>query len=433
MREQIEIKKLGINGEGIGYLNKKVVFIPGTLPGELVEIKVKEQKGSFYKAELVKVIKSSRDRIRSCCVLDDRCQGCSYLHLNYSSQLVAKKEAVLESLRKYTNFDLSGVIFNDTLSPETKTGFEKEINLPIVNFHDKITFGIYQRETKFLTIMTQCFKIDPLIVKVLKELEDIINKNHLKTYSDRFKTGLRFIKAREIAGKIEVILITGRDGLSEQVIKEIKGIKEIVALYLSVNTRKYQDFTDGGYKRIFGKARIEYSYFEANYLLSVKEQLAKNREAGLIIDKQIVGLLTDSRNVLSINSGLAYLEMNLPMKVTCLEENKIYQENNKLNAKYQDHIVFKYGNIDNLVVNQAKTRKYDTFLIKNERYGLSDKIKTSILKANVENIVYLNQSHSTLAKDLADLEKQYRLKQVITIDSDLYTPYVTTIVKLIHR
>ena len=32
-KEKIEIKKLGINGEGIGYVDKKVCFIDTALPG----------------------------------------------------------------------------------------------------------------------------------------------------------------------------------------------------------------------------------------------------------------------------------------------------------------------------------------------------------------------------------------------------------------
>ena len=36
----ITIKRLGINGEGIGYYKKKIIFIPGALPGEVVVAKI---------------------------------------------------------------------------------------------------------------------------------------------------------------------------------------------------------------------------------------------------------------------------------------------------------------------------------------------------------------------------------------------------------
>ena len=36
----ITIKRLGINGEGIGYYKKKIIFIPGALPGDVVVAKI---------------------------------------------------------------------------------------------------------------------------------------------------------------------------------------------------------------------------------------------------------------------------------------------------------------------------------------------------------------------------------------------------------
>ena len=36
----ITIKRLGINGEGIGYYKKKIIFIPGALPNEVVVAKI---------------------------------------------------------------------------------------------------------------------------------------------------------------------------------------------------------------------------------------------------------------------------------------------------------------------------------------------------------------------------------------------------------
>ena len=34
----LTIKRLGINGEGVGYFKKQVVFVPGALPGEEVVV-----------------------------------------------------------------------------------------------------------------------------------------------------------------------------------------------------------------------------------------------------------------------------------------------------------------------------------------------------------------------------------------------------------
>ena len=41
---KLEIKKIGINGEGIAYDQKKPIFVPGTFPGEVVEATISEKK-----------------------------------------------------------------------------------------------------------------------------------------------------------------------------------------------------------------------------------------------------------------------------------------------------------------------------------------------------------------------------------------------------
>ena len=49
MKKIVEIKKLGINGEGIGYVNRKVCFIKGALVGEKVEADIQQVNNkNFY-------------------------------------------------------------------------------------------------------------------------------------------------------------------------------------------------------------------------------------------------------------------------------------------------------------------------------------------------------------------------------------------------
>ena len=46
----LTIKRLGINGEGVGYFKKKVVFVPGALPGEEVVVEVTKAHPKFAEA-----------------------------------------------------------------------------------------------------------------------------------------------------------------------------------------------------------------------------------------------------------------------------------------------------------------------------------------------------------------------------------------------
>ena len=57
MKTTVEIKKMGINGEGIGYINRKIVFIKGALLNEEVEIDAKQYNNkNYYFGDLIRVM-----------------------------------------------------------------------------------------------------------------------------------------------------------------------------------------------------------------------------------------------------------------------------------------------------------------------------------------------------------------------------------------
>ena len=166
-----------------------------------------------------------------------------------------KKEAVRESIRKYTEYDLSRTIFKDVIAAPSQEGFITAVNLPIVDFKGKISFGIYQRDSKYLTLMTRCFKQHPIINECLLKLEEILTTNKCKTYSDKFRTGLRFLKVKLIDNKLQLVFITGRDGLKEEIVKEISQLPHVASIFMSVNTSKHQEFDELGYSKLYGATR----------------------------------------------------------------------------------------------------------------------------------------------------------------------------------
>lgn len=434
MKKNIEIKKLGINGEGIGYIDRKIIFVPGALPQEEVVVEITKQTRSYYEGKLVSIIKASKDRISPRCKAYENCQGCTMLHLDYFKQLTTKKEAIREAIRKYTNYNLNETVFKDVIASPKQEGFITSVNLPIVEFKGKITFGIYQRDSKYLTLMTKCFKQHPMINETLSALETVLTNNKCKIYNDKFKTGLRFIKIKLIDKQIQLVFITGRDGLKEEIVKQISQLPHIVSIFMSINTSKYQEFDELGYTKLFGASRLELYNEDKKYLVSVKSKLPENM---LVYYKQInciKSMLQDSKKIISLNCGIGILESDLNHEeIIAIDEKKYHIEDAKMNAKRKENVTFILGDIDSKVITYAKKKIYDTLIIENERFGLSDTIKNSIKIAKIKTIIYSCQSYTTLAKDLADLESNYRLEKIVALDSSCHNSYLTTIVKLVRK
>ncbi|RKJ40155.1 class I SAM-dependent RNA methyltransferase, partial [Butyricicoccus sp. 1XD8-22] len=97
----LTIKRLGINGEGVGFYKRNVVFVKGALPGEEVTVKVSKVQRNFAEADLLNVRKESEYRQEPSCPVYAECGGCQLQHLTYGGQLKEKRDMVLQSLEKY--------------------------------------------------------------------------------------------------------------------------------------------------------------------------------------------------------------------------------------------------------------------------------------------------------------------------------------------
>ena len=63
----LDIKRIGINGEGIGFYNNKAVFVDGLIPGESANVKVTEVLDKMLKAQVKEMKKTSEYRKEPLC------------------------------------------------------------------------------------------------------------------------------------------------------------------------------------------------------------------------------------------------------------------------------------------------------------------------------------------------------------------------------
>ena len=88
---ELEVKKIGINGEGIAYYNKKIVFIDNALPKEKVKVEIVEETDKFIKADLKEIIVKSPFRTNPFCEKYDECGACNLQHVTYNESLNLKR------------------------------------------------------------------------------------------------------------------------------------------------------------------------------------------------------------------------------------------------------------------------------------------------------------------------------------------------------
>jgi 23S rRNA (uracil1939-C5)-methyltransferase len=101
----LNIQSLDPHGQGVAKDEGEVYFIPKTLPGEVVEVKITKSSKGVHFARCLNIITQSSERTQPECPHYIQCQGCHYLHTDYQNELNAKKRSVCHILSKVKSFD----------------------------------------------------------------------------------------------------------------------------------------------------------------------------------------------------------------------------------------------------------------------------------------------------------------------------------------
>ncbi len=99
---ELEILDVAYRGSGIARRGGIVVFVPGTLPGEVVRARIVGSGKRFLTGEAVEILRPSQDRIEPCCRLADgtRVPGCVYDHAAYGAEVALKDAQLRNFLRR---------------------------------------------------------------------------------------------------------------------------------------------------------------------------------------------------------------------------------------------------------------------------------------------------------------------------------------------
>ena len=80
MKSEVEIFDISYDGAGVGKLDGKIVFVPKTLFGELVDVKIEKENSKFCVASLENIKRPSELRQKAFCPYFEICGVCDFQH-----------------------------------------------------------------------------------------------------------------------------------------------------------------------------------------------------------------------------------------------------------------------------------------------------------------------------------------------------------------
>ncbi|RCX20316.1 23S rRNA m(5)U-1939 methyltransferase [Fontibacillus phaseoli] len=439
----VTIKRLGINGEGVGYYRRKAVFIEGALPDEVIKAEIIRAETKYISAKIKDIEKRSPHRIDAPCPVFGICGGCQIQHLSYEGQLASKTDIVREAFSRYAG--MQEVRMKPMLGMEHPWGYRNKAQLQLGMQEEGMIAGLYAADSHRLIDITGCPIQHPKINEAVDRTRNVLQHLNIPVYREKSNLGLvRTIVVRWgfQSGQLQVTLVTASDKLPqrEQLVKELRlAMPELTSIAMNVNPKNtslvfgHKTFILWGEDSIresLGDLEFTLSpraFFQLNPLQTVKLYEAVRNAAGLTGREKVVDaycgtgtiglwLAPYAREVRGIES--------IPEAVRDAKENAAH--NGRANATFYE------GLAEELLPRWAKAGySPDVIVADPPRTGLDPRFLEAVLRTKPKRFVYVSCNPSTLAKDCKVLtDGGYKIDWVQPVDMFPQTSHVECTVLL---
>ncbi len=441
----LDIKRLGINGEGIGFYNRMTTFVENAIPGEGHLVEVTDVKDKMVFAKSFEIKHSSSDRRVPSCPYYEECGGCNVSHISYEKMLEFKRDLVIEAITRYTKLNPRSFEIRKTVPSLEQFGYRNRSQLTIQKINDEYTVTMLKAKSNHLVPIRECKIQKPIINQINQKVMVYAKELGISVYLPKFNRGvLRYLVVRANAqNEVLVCLICAeKNNKIKELAKKIILIPEVKGVYESFNTSKKEavffgeetNLLEGMPYIIEQIGTIKYKLYP-NTFFQLNTAQAKN--AFDLVLKACK--LSRKERVLDAYCGVGAIGLylaNMAKEVVGIEYNKdsvvAANENAKLN-KIQNAKFYQGDAAMLLPAMITKGETFDVVVVDPPRTGLGKELIDTLLKTEVKKVVYVSCNPATLAKDIEKLSTRYRVNSITPLDMFPQTALVESVCQLSLR
>ncbi|MDO7907519.1 23S rRNA (uracil(1939)-C(5))-methyltransferase RlmD [Paenibacillus sp. JX-17] len=439
----VTIKRLGINGEGVGYYRRKAVFIDGALTDEVIKAEVSEVQPKFIKAQLKEVEKRSPQRIEPPCPVFGICGGCQIQHISYEGQLQAKTDIVREAFSRYTGLD--NVKMKPILGMEHPWDYRNKAQLQVERRSGEIIAGLYEADSHSIVDISGCPIQHPKVNETIEKVKSVLEELSIPLQKeDGQKDGIRTIIVRHgfQSDQLQVTLVSTTSKLPRQddLIRLLRlSIEGLAGIALNVNPKKTSLIFGDRTITLWGAETMQESLSDLEFSLSPRAffQLNPQQTVKLYESVRAAASLTGSETVIDAYCGTGTIGLWLApyaKEVRGIETIAEAVEDAKQNAERngRTNASFYAGEAEDLLPRWVKGGlRPDVIIADPPRTGLDRRFLDTVLRTKPERFVYVSCNPSTLAKDCKVLlDGGYEIKWAQPVDMFPQTSHVECVVLL---
>ncbi|WHY62786.1 23S rRNA (uracil(1939)-C(5))-methyltransferase RlmD [Cytobacillus firmus] len=437
----LTIKRLGINGEGVGYFKRQVVFVPGALPGEEIVAEATKVNPKFSEAKIKKIRKKSEFRVQPPCPVYHECGGCQLQHLRYDQQLKEKQDIIIQALERHTKLNPEKLDIKETIGMEDPWSYRNKSQFQVGQKDGKVLAGLYGMNSHRLINIEHCAVQHPQTTKATETVKRILQDLRIPIYNERNRKGIvRTIVARVgiQTGELQIVLITAQKELpkKEIIIEKIKSeLPEVKSIIQNVNGEKTSIIFGQETTNLDGNDFIQETLGDLQFELSARTFFQLNPEQTVKLYNEVkrAAALTGKEKVADAYCGVGTIGLWVADQAAEIRGMDIIRESiedAKKNAARHGikHAQYVVGKAEEWLPKWTKEGwKPDVIIVDPPRTGLDQQLLKTILKVQPKKVVYVSCNPSTLAKDISVLSSKYKVNGIQPVDMFPQTAHVEAV------
>ena len=422
-------------GQGVVRLDGAVVFVPGTIRGEEIDLRITKVMKTAAAGKLVKLRTPSPERTAPECPQFGRCGGCQFQHMSYQEELWAKRQRVEDALRRLGGSD---VPIEGILGAKDPLHYRNKSQYPV---GADGSIGFYQLRSHKVVPIRRCLIQSEISDATAEAVGAWMRRYKVPPYDETTGKGLVrhiYVRVNRKGESLCCVVVNGRQVPREPELAALirAAAPRTVGVVLNSNTRRGNVILGEKYRTLWGQDYLMDTLCGLQFKLSVPSFYQVNRDQAEVLYGKALeyAALTGEETVLDLYCGTGTITLCLaqqakraigaeivPPAIADARENA--ERNGIGNAE------FFCGDASDIAAKlEAEGLRPDVITVDPPRKGLAPDVIASVAGMAPERVVYVSCDPATLGRDVklfAGLG--YQAERAAAVDMFPGTAHVETV------
>ncbi len=427
----------GYSSEGLGIvkLDGAVVFVPRSVRGEEIDLKITKVMKTAATGEIVKIRKASPERANPECPHFGKCGGCDFQHLSYTEELWAKRQRVQDALTRLGGTDLK---VEEILGAKDPMHYRNKSQYPV---GADGAIGFFQARSHKVVPIDRCLIQSEISDKTAKAVGAWMKRYKIAPYDEQTGKGLVrhvYVRVNKKGESLCCVVLNGKQAPREPELAAYiqSAAPKTVGVVINVNTRRGNVILGDQYRTIWGEYYLMDTLCGLTFKLSVPSFYQVNRaQAEVLYGKALeFAGLTGEETVLDLYCGTGTITLCMASKAKkvigaeivapAIADAKQNAERNKI-----ENAEFFCGDAADIAAKlESEGLRPDVITVDPPRKGLSPEVISSVAGMDPKRVVYVSCDPATLGRDIKIFAGfGYKAVRAVAVDMFPATCHVETV------